>query len=119
MNDYIKIIESEDNTDVVFYIENEKVMSIGESLEEINENAYMNGYNWEALLNCYIMNYVPELEDTFETDPEAGMYAAYFGVSDEDKANAKLLADTIVSLVENKEKLFDFVREYGDEIEWD
>ncbi|MBR3901800.1 MAG: hypothetical protein IKJ60_09695, partial [Ruminococcus sp.] len=52
----ISIEEFEDSISLVFYIENDKVMAIGEKLQEINENAYMNGYNWEAVLNCYIEN---------------------------------------------------------------
>lgn len=119
MNDYVKILKHDDSIDVVFYIENDNIMALGEKLEEINENAYMNGYNWEALLNFYIEQNAPELSDTFESDPEAGMYAAYFEDSPEGEENAEALAKVIVSLVENEEKLFDFVREFGDEIEWD
>ena len=119
MNDYVKILKHDDSIDVVFYIENDNIMALGEKLEEINENAYMNGYNWEALLNFYIEQNAPELSDTFEADPEAGMYAAYFEDSPEGEKNAEALAKVIVSLVENEERLFDFVRECGDEIEWD
>lgn len=86
---------------------------------KINENAYMNGYNREALLNCYIGFNAPELVDAFETDSEAGMYSADFENSDGGKSNAEAMSDIIVSLVENEEKLFDFVRFHGDEIEWD
>ena len=64
-----------------------------ERLEEINENAYMNGYNWEALLSCYAEHYCPELLDSFEPDSEAGMYAAVFEGSPEGEKNAEKLAN--------------------------
>ena len=119
MTEYLKLIKFDDSVLLTFYIDNAKVMSIGEKLEEIDENAYMNGYNWEALINCYIELNASELVDTFETDSEAGMYSADFEDSDEGNANAEALAKIIMSLVENKETLFDFVRSHGDEIEWD
>ena len=118
-NENVKIFTDDDQISVCFYIENPEIMDIGEQLSEIDENAYMNGYNWEALLNCYIENNAPELLDTFETDSEAGLYAAYFENTGEGKTNAETLAEIITSLTENTEKLFDFVREYGGEIEWD
>lgn len=119
MNDYVKIIKLDDCISLAFYIENDNIMSLGEKLEDANENAYMNGYNWEALLNCYIEQNAPELSDTFDSDPEAGMYAAYFENSPEGEANAEKLAKLITSLVEDEEKLIEFVEEYGDDIEWD
>ncbi len=115
MPEYISIEEFEDSISLVFYIENDKVMAIGEKLQEINENAYMNGYNWEAVLNCYIENKAPQLMDSYEADPEAGMYAAYF----ENKEEAEAMADIIVRLIENEDELIEFVSSYGDEIEWD
>lgn len=119
MKDYVKILNFDDSISVAFYIENDNIMSIGEKLEEINENAYMNGYNWEALLNCYIENYAPDLVDTYDTDSEAGMYSAVFNNDADGEADAQAMADIIISLIENENKLFDFVNEYGDEIEWD
>ncbi len=119
MKDYVKILNFDDCISVTFYIENDNIMSIGEKLEEINANAYMNGYNWEALLNCYIANYAPDLSDAYDTDSEAGMYSAIFENDADGKAAAQAMADIIISLVENEDKLINFVSEFGDEIEWD
>ncbi len=47
-----------------------------EHKEEKNE-AYMNGYNWEAFLNFYLEKYFPEVMTGMSSDPEAGMYAAW------------------------------------------
>lgn len=119
MKDYIKIGKTDEYIDLAFYIENEQVMQLGGKLEAINENAYMNGYNWEALLNCCIEKNKPELCGCYDTDSEAGMYAAIFENSPEGEANAKAMTEIIEALIENESELLDFVREYGDEIEWD
>ncbi len=119
MKDYVKIGKFDDCYDLAFYIEEDEVMAIGEKLEEINENAYMNGENWGILLDFYIEKNAPELIDTYESDPEAGMYAATFESSPEGEKAAQAMADIIISLVEDENKLIDFVSEFGDEIEWD
>lgn len=119
MKDYVEIDKFDDCYELDFYIEEDKIMAIGEKLEEINENAFMNGENWGILLDFYIEKNAPELIDTYEPDPEAGMYAASFENSPEGEKAAQSMADIIISLVENEDKLIDFVREFGDEIEWD
>mgnify|MGYP002516605384 CR=1 FL=1 len=119
MRDYIGIIKETDYVSLAFYVDYENIIQLGKKLEAINENAYMNGYNWEALLNCYIEHNCSELSDSFELDSEAGMYSAIFEGSPKGAELADKLAEIIEDLVENEEKLFDFVREYGDEIEWD
>ncbi len=117
--DYISVDKFDDCIVLDFYIEYDKPMDIGEKLQEIDENAYMHGDNWRALLDCYIENYVPELSGTYDPDPEAGTFAAYFEDSPEGEKNAEAMAEIIISLVEDEEKLFDFVRTHSDEIEWD
>ncbi len=44
--------------------------------KEEKDEAYMNGYNWEAFLNFYLAKYFPEVMTGMSSDPEAGMYAA-------------------------------------------
>ncbi len=119
MKNYISIIKENEYISLAFYVDYDNVIQLGKKLEAMNENAYMNGYNWEALLNCYIEHNCLELLETFETDSEAGMYSAIFEPSAKGEKMAEKLAETIELLVENEEKLFDFVREYGNEIEWD
>lgn len=119
MKEYICINKLDDCIDLVFYIDMKRVMTVGEKLEKINENAYMNGENWGILLDFYIEQNAPELIDTFEADAEADMYAASFENSPEGEKAAQFMADIIISLVENENKLIDFVSEFGEEIEWD
>lgn len=104
---------------VYFEIESDIPFAIGEKMEEINENAYMNGYAWDGLLRYVMSQRCPELLETIQTDCEAGTYVAYFPESKSGVENAKKLGNLIISLIENEEELYRIVREHGDEIEWD
>ena len=119
MADYVKVFNIENIVDICFYIDQDKILAIGEKMNEICEDAYMNGYNWEALLNYYLKNNAPELLEGLETDPEAGMYAAFYELSPENEKKAEKFAGLITHLVENEEELYSLVRDHGDEIEWD
>ncbi|MCH5204438.1 MAG: hypothetical protein J1F03_06800 [Oscillospiraceae bacterium] len=119
MADYVKFFNTDKYVDVCFYIEDEKPFAVGEKMNVICEEAEMSGYNWEALLNYYLKNNAPELLDGMKTDPEAGMYAAYYDLSPENEKKAEKFAELITRLVENEEELYSLVRDHGDEIEWD
>lgn len=119
MADYVKSFATDKYAEVCFYIENNNISAIGEKMNGIDENAYMNGYNWEAFFNCYLAKKAPELLEGMNTDPEAGMYVAYYELSDENTVKANRFEELIVSLVENERELYDFLRENGGEIEWD
>ena len=119
MADYVKVFKTEKIVDICFYIDKDNILAIGDKMNEICEDAYMNGYNWEALLNYYLKNNAPELLDGVNTDPEAGMYVAYYDLSPENEQKAEKFAALIIDLVEHEDKLYDLVREHGNEIEWD
>ncbi len=92
MPDYVKVSKTDDWIGVWFYNENDKPFAIGEKMCEINEYAYMNGYNWDA----------------------------YYGtISEENEKKARRFAEIIVSLIENEDELYRIVRENGNDIEWD
>ena len=118
--DYLSIMRHDDGSVAIcFNIENNQILALGEEMNDIMEEAYMNGYNWEAFLNYYLAENAQDILEDMETDPEAGSYVAYYedGAANENKA--KRLADIIVSIVENKEEIFKVLREKGNEIEWD
>ena len=92
-------------------------MAIGEKMEAINEEAYMNGYNWEAFLNHYLQTNQPELLDGLDTDSEAGTYVALYDKDNSDKA--EILVGVINEIVNNPDKIYNFLKEKGDDIEWD
>jgi hypothetical protein len=112
-------VESDEEISVCFYIEHDKPFHIGEKMTEINEEAYMNGYNWEAFFNYYLSKYEPEIIDEMETDPEAGMYVAYYDLNPKNMAKAERFIKLIKHLMDNEEELYRIVREEADEIEWD
>lgn len=119
MADYVKTFTFDKYVEVCFYIEDEQILAVGEKMNGIDKNAYMNGYNWEAFFNCYLTKNAPELTEGMHTDPEAGMYVAYYDISKENEAKTERFAQIIISLVENEEDLYSFLRENGEEIEWD
>lgn len=119
MTDYVKIMKNDDGITILFSNENDKIFSIGEKMSEINEDAYMNGYNWDAFFNYYLAKNAPDILEGLESDPEAGMYAAYYDLNDENEQKAKRFAEIITTLIENEDELYRIIREEGDEIEWD
>ncbi len=119
MKDYVNVERFEDEICITFYIENENVMMVASKMEEINEEAYMNGYNWEVFFNYYLEKNEPELLEELDTDSEAGLYSAFYPYSDENEKRAKKFGEIICNLIENPEELYRIVQEESDEIEWD
>lgn len=119
MVDYVKLNKDNDRIDVWFFNENEKPFIIGKKMCEINENAYMNGYNWDAFFNYYLAKHAPEVLEGMDSDPEAGSYVAYYALTPENEEKAEKFLEIIISLIENEEELYRIVREEGEEIEWD
>ena len=117
---YASVVKHENSISMCFYIEQDKPFGIGEKMCEIKEDAYMNGYNWEAFFNYYLPKYAPDVAVGMGTDSEAGMYVAYYDdPTPENEAKAEKFVKIIESLVENEEELYRIVREEGDEIAWD
>ena len=119
MNSYVKVSESGNYFDVCFYVDEQKIIEIGEKMNDINEYAYMNGYNWEAFFYFFLEINAPDLLEGMKTDPEADMYVAYYDLTPENKKKSEKFAEIITSLIENEEELYQFLRDNGDEIEWD
>ena len=107
------------NIVLLFQNEVEKTLAIGEQMNEINEEAYMNGYNWDAFFNYYLEENAPDILQSIDSDPEAGTYAAYFAENEENEEKAKRFANIIISLIENEEEIYKILQEKGDKIEWD
>lgn len=92
-------------------------MAIGEYMEAINEEAYMNGYNRAAFLSAYLAAKHPHLLAGMSTDEEAGIYVALYSKADNAKA-AELLT-LLLAGVANPEVWYRFLEEEGGDIEWD
>ena len=119
--DYLNILHSDDGSiSLAFYIEEDDILDLGDEMNEVCEDAYMNGYNWDAFLNYYLAQHAPDILEDLQSDPEAGMYSAYYDYGgEENEKKMRRFADIIMHLVENKEEIFKILRENDDEIEWD
>lgn len=118
-HDYVRIFTNGIGKIVlVFEDEQDKPLAVGQKMYEINDEAYMNGYNWDAFLNYYLAQNAPDILECIDSDPEAGSYAAYLEDNVENEEKAMRFANIIISLVENEE-IYKIVEEKGDEIEWD
>lgn len=118
-NEFVRVIRSDEYIVVSFDIENEAVMSLGDKLNEVEEQAYMNGYNWDALIGYYLNINAPDLLNGLESDPEAGMYTGYYDNTDENMTKAEKLAECIRKMADDSDKLCEFVEENGADIPWD
>ena len=119
MADYVSVYKYDKWVGVSFNNEHDIPFAVGEKMNGENEMAYMNGYNWDAFFSFYLAQNAPELLEGLDRDPEAGSYAAYYKLSEENERKAQRFAEIIASLIENEDELCRIVREYGDEIEWD
>ncbi len=119
MKDYVSIVKHENSLSVCFYLEHNIPFKIGEKMNELNKDAYMNGYNWEAFFNYYLSKNHPEIREKMDTDPEAGMYVAYYELNPENEKKAKKFVEVIENLIENENKLYDIIKNEGDKIDWD
>lgn len=121
MEKYVDIVKDQESKtlSVCFWIEKEKPIRIGEKMNAINEEAYMNGYNWEAFFNFFLPKHHPDVFVGMETDPEAGTYVAYYTWTTENEKKAEKLVEIIKTLIENEKRLYNFLKKEGENIEWD
>ncbi|MBO4579109.1 MAG: hypothetical protein J5715_03030 [Clostridiales bacterium] len=120
MSDLVNVIISDEYLSVSFDVAQPKIMAIGEKMNELCEEAYMNGYNWEAFLNCYLDENAPEILDVIESDPEAEMYSVFIEeVNDETRALAEKFGEILDDLFNNEDKIYSFLKDNAENIEWD
>lgn len=119
MADYVNLFKTEKYVELCLYAEDPKLLGMMEKMEAACPDAYMNGYNWEAFWSYYLQKKDPDILSGMKTDPEAGMYAAYWPLSPENEARAGRFEELIRSLVEDGEELCRILREEGGAIEWD
>ena len=120
-DDSIKLIEmpEHDTISVCVFNENDGIFEFGERLNEQFDEAYMNGYNWEALIKYYVNKVDPDLMQEVETDPEAGMFSAYMAYSQENLEKMKRFETHIRTMLTDEQTLVQFIADNYDNIEWD
>ena len=117
----IKLLEmpEHDSISVCVYNENEGLFEFGERINTRFEQAYMNGYNWDALIRYYVSAIDPDLMDEVGSDPEAGMYSAYMSFSPDNLRKMKVFELHVRTMLADETKLMAFIEEHYDDIEWD
>ena len=118
MKDY-SVIKGENSISVCLYCENQRLLDIGQKMGAITPEAYMNGYNWAAFLRYYLGIAAPDLLDSLEDDPEAGMCCMYYPLTPENEEKAERFGLMVCDLLEDEERIYRLLREHGGEIEWD
>jgi hypothetical protein len=120
-NESIKLIEMPEHNSisVCVYNEQDELHALGERINERFEEAYMNGYNWDALIRFYVAGIEPNLMKEVETDPEAGMFSAYMSYSSENLGKMKRFESHILAMLADETSLMEFITEHYSEIEWD
>lgn len=117
----IKLLEMPDHksVSVCVFNEHEGLFELGQRINARFEEAYMNGYNWDALIRFYVASVDPALMDEVETDPEAGMFSANMSYSPDNVAKMKRFEAHVRAMVADEEALMRFIEKHHEEIEWD
>ena len=119
--DSIKLIEmpEHDSISLCVYCEKDDLFALGNRINEKYEEAYMNGYNWDALISYYVGKKDPDLMSEIETDPEAGMFAAYMSYSPENVNKMKSFEVHVQDLLSSEKELMAFIEANHQKVEWD
>ncbi len=121
MKKYLAKVKHEKSNElsVCFYIEQEKILQIGDKMNEINAEAYMNGENWDIFLAYYLRKNNPDILHGMRSNSEAGMCCVEYEQTSENEAKADKLIEIIESLVENEQIIYAFLKKEGGNIGWD
>lgn len=117
----IKLLEPEGGQwiQLCVYCEMEPLFELGQRIGARFEPAYMNGYNWDALIRYYVGLNDSELMAEVQTDPEAGMFTAFMSDSTENWQKMRRLEGFVRTLVNDEAELLAFIGAHLDDIEWD
>jgi hypothetical protein len=120
-DDSIKLIEMPDDgsISVCVYNEDDGLFALGERINARFEEAYMNGYNWDAVIRYYVAKADPDLMNEVKTDPEAGMFSAYMTFSPENLKKMKRFESLVRTMLTDENALMAFIETNRDAIEWD
>ncbi len=108
-----------DYVSIYLDIEAPDIAAIGSRMQEINGEAYMNGYNWDAFIDRYLAIKHPEMRPDLERDPEAGTYVGLYENNAAGNKKADRLVEILNHLMANPEEIYAFLHEEGDGVEWD
>ncbi|WP_232088955.1 Imm51 family immunity protein [Streptococcus suis] len=102
---------------IIFDLTDSNLMRISSKIEEIEPDVYMNGYNWEKLIQAMLSDCSPELLNGLEFDSDANTFIAYYGSN---KLNNFLQLQAILAKwLEAPEELYQFVKKNGSVLDWE
>lgn len=102
------------------YCENDELFQLGQRINERFENAYMNGYNWEVLIDYDVKRIEPTLLSAIVPDPEAGLYAADMrGCNPANLQTMKRFEAHVRALLKDEQTVTSFIEKHYKDIEWD
>ena len=117
----IKLLEMPEHNSisVCVYNEHDGLFALGEKINARFKEAYMNGYNWDALIRFYVASVDPKLMEEVKTDPEAGMFSAYMSHSPENLRKMKHFESLVRGMLADETALMEFIHVHYKEVEWD
>lgn len=117
----IKLLDPQEGEliQVCVYNEMDGLFELGERIHARFEDAYMNGYNWDALIRFYMSTVDPDLMAEVETDPEAGSFSAFLSDSPGNLEKMRRFESHVRAMVADEQALMKFIEDHCDEIEWD
>ncbi len=120
-DDSIKLIEMQEHNSIAVcvYNENDELFEFGERINKQFDQAYMNGYNWDALITYYVNSVDSDLMAEVNTDPEAGMFSAYMEYNQDNLDKMKRFEAHIRTMLTDEATLLSFIADNYEEIEWD
>ncbi len=117
--EYLDVALSGEQVTIMLDVGTPEMLELGEKINEINSDAYMNGYNWEALVSFYLEEHYPDLLDELDFDSEAGTFVAFYDRSKENEAKAIKVKEIFNKLIEEEDELLEIIRESGEDVDWD
>ncbi len=120
MAEFINVSISEDTITISFDAGSPEIMTLGRKMNDICEEAYMNGYNWAAFVEYYLKENRPDILDIIESDPEAETYYALInGADSEANGLAHGFTKILEQLLSDEEATLTFLEDNMDNIEWE
>lgn len=96
-----------------------EVMELGQRINDRFEEAYMNGYNWEAVVIRYLREVDPDLSRELAFDAEASMMTASLVHSEQSVARMRAVESHLRAMLADGDALIEFIEQHRTEIEWD
>lgn len=108
----VRVLCYEDRYAIWFNQENERPFVFGKKITEAFPQVEMTPQNWFALINFTISKNDPKLLENLETDPYADTFLGfYIGISKENEDKSLRLANLILDLITNDDKVLKFIKE--------